>query len=161
MNRSDVPADAELDHVDDALLARIAVLYDALDPVPEQLADTICLTLALAELDADLAAFERTESGVGVRSSDYQRVTSLTFSVGEWSMLVNVTPLDGTIVRLDGWVTGDGEARIELRERSRSSVASAPDGRFSFARVERGLVQFLITGSAPGGRPVITPHVEV
>lgn len=161
MNRSDVPPDAELDDVDDALLARIAALYDALDPVPEQLAENICLSLALAELDADLAAFERTDSGVGVRSSDYQRVTSLTFSVGSWSMLVNVTPLDGTFVRLDGWVTGNTDARIELRERSRSTVVPAADGRFSFARVERGLAQFLITGSAPGARPVITPHVEV
>ncbi len=161
MTRPDIPADAELDDADAALLARIAALYDALDPVPEHLADTLCLALALAELDADLAAFERSESGVGVRSSDYQRVTSLTFSVGTWSMLVNVTPLDATFVRLDGWVTGGGTARVELRERARSTVATAADGRFSFARVERGLVQFLATGSAPGARPVITPHVEV
>ncbi|MFT3876832.1 MAG: hypothetical protein QM708_10490 [Propioniciclava sp.] len=163
MTRPDIPPDAgaELDAVDAALLSQIAALYDRIDPAPATLADEICLALALAELDADLAAFERSDQGVGVRSHDYQRVSSLTFSVGTWSMLVTVTPLDGTFVRLDGWLTGDASARVELRERARSTALTADEGRFTFGRVERGLVQFLVTSSDPGARPVITPHVEV
>lgn len=153
----DGPPDLE----DEGVLAAIAALFAVTDPVPPGLADEVCLRLAVRQLDADLAALEQTDQLAGIRSTEYERAASLTFSVGAWSMLVTVTPLDGTVVRLDGWITGSDGAEIELRERARSSTTAARDGRFAFPRVERGLIQFLVCPTAPGARRVITPHVEV
>ena len=77
--------------------------------------------------------------------------------------VAELTRLSADEVRIDGWVTG-GAVRIELRERSRtSSVEVDQDGRFSFEPVARGMVQFVLypLDHSPGGKPVITPSIDL
>jgi len=151
-----------LDEVDAALLDDLRTTLQIADPMPHDLDQRVQLALTVQALHAEIAELQRLPGELtGVRSRDYERVDTVTFTSASLSAVVTITRVDGDSARVDGWVDGD-LAEVELRERSRtSSVTVDPAGRFAFAHVERGLVQFLFRFADAEISPVITPSMEI
>ncbi len=158
------PTTLPLDESDVALLAALRALHAELDPVPAGLTDDVKFALTVQALHAEVAELTRLSADSAlVRSVDYTRAETLTFTGGAFTTMVSIVGIGPDEVRIDGWVTG-GAVRIELRERSRtSSVEVDQDGRFSFEPVARGMVQFVLypLDHSPGGKPVITPSIDL
>jgi hypothetical protein len=163
MSRDIDPTLEPLDQFDELVLAGVREVQARLDPVPAELADDIKFALSVQALHAEVAELQRLGAeGALVRSVDYTRAETLTFTSDQLSVMVTITELDGERVRLDGWVSGAAGIDIELRQRSRSSTTTADDdGRFAFASVPHGMVQFVFHPGDDTRRPVITPHVEI
>lgn len=153
-----------LDEADQALLAELADLYTAVDPVPDGLIDRIGLTLTLADLEIELARLtgELTEP-VGARGSE--RIRTVTFASESMTVMITISPAGG-MFRLDGWLAPGAPLRLELRSAQGSSEGYADaGGRFDFTGVASGLVQ-LVVHPTPGApvdlrSAVVTPAVEL
>lgn len=152
-----------LDAADAAVLAVLRNLHAELDPVPAGLTDDLKFALTVQALHAEVAELQLVGTDTGVRSLEYTRAETLTFSGGPFTTMINVVSSGPDEVRIDGWVTG-GPATIELRERERTSTIDiGSEGRFVFERVRRGMVQFVLYPVAgdSGSKPVITPSIDL
>lgn len=158
----DVLAGQPLDADDDRVLALVRMHLDAVDPVPHDLADRVKFAMTVASLEAEVAHLTQDSPALAVRTTEYDRATTVTFESGSLSIMVTLDEGERSATTLRGWVTAPG-AEVELRERSRSSVTVADDdGRFVFEGVERGTVNLVIRlHDEPGSRPVITPGIEI
>jgi hypothetical protein len=151
-----------LDDVDIALLQQLRTTLEAADPMPPDLDERVQLALTVQALHAEIAELQRMPAELaGVRSHDYTRVDTVTFTSESMSAVVTISRVDNHTVRIDGWLDGD-LTEVELRERQRTSTAPIDaDGRFAFAAVERGLVQFVFRFTEGRTNAVITPSMEV
>lgn len=162
----DALAAASLDDVDERLLARIASVVDAIDPVPEGLADRIQFQLTLEALQAEVAELQRWGAdAVGARSrgDSPTMAQTITFTSSSLTTMITITSDARDHVRIDGWVAGGAGVAVELRTAGggQRTVADA-DGRFVFEDVPRGLAQFLLRPSDPQAHAaVITPSLEL
>jgi hypothetical protein len=162
----DALAAAPLDDADERLLARIAAVVEATDPVPEGLAERIQFQLTLEALQAEVAELQRWGAdAVGARSGNDSPTMAQTITFTSSSLTTMITITDGSHdhARIDGWVAGGAGVAVELRTAGtgRHTVADA-DGRFAFDDVPRGLVQFLLRPSDPQAHPpVITPSLQL
>ncbi len=147
-------AEELLDATDERILNRLASLYSAIDPVPSDLLERIDFSLAVAELEADIAELTRGEL-VGVRG---EVTDSVTFTSGSLSLMVT-TVVSAHHVRIDGWVTSAGAEVDAVAEGVTRTVVADEAGRFSLDDVPRGHVHFVVRRE--GYRPVITPSMEV
>ena len=147
-------ADELLDATDERILNRLASLYSAIDPVPSDLLERIDFSLAVAELEADIAELTRGEL-VGVRG---EVTDSVTFTSGSLSLMVT-TVVSAHHVRIDGWVTSAGAEVDAVAEGVTRTVVADDAGRFSIDDLPRGHVHFVVRRE--GYRPVITPSIEV
>lgn len=157
----------EMDRLDDddlAILGEIREVFDRVDPVPATLGERVKFALTVQALEGEVAELQRlSPEGAGVRSVDYARAQTVTFTSDRLTAMVTISMLDAQTVRVDGWVTG-GRVEVELRERSRSSfLETDADGRFVFEGIARGLAQFVLRPLNAGAdaRPVITPTIEL
>jgi hypothetical protein len=156
-------ADQPLDADDERALALIRAHLEAADPVPSDLAERVKFAMTVASLEAEVAHLMGEASLAGaVRTTDYDRATTVTFESEGLSIMVMLEEADRGVTTIRGWVTVPG-AEVELRERSRSATTTADDeGRFVFEGVERGTVHLVIRhAEEPGARPVITPGIEI
>lgn len=150
------------DELDRDILTALRATLDAADPPPPDLDDRVQFALTVQALRAEIAELEHLPSEMaGVRSIDYTRVHTVTFTSESMSVVVTITHLDNEASRIDGWVDG-AAVEAELRERHRTETVAVDDeGRFAFPRVERGLVQFVFRPSSDADAPVITPAMEI
>ena len=97
-----------------------------------------------------------------VRGTDYDRADTVTFASDGLSVMVSIEHGATTMVDIVGWVSETG-VEVELRERGRTRTAVVDDeGRFTFAGVERGLVNFVLRRRSDSGTPpIITPAIEL
>jgi len=152
-----------LDAQDLRALATVRSIFAASDPVPPGLAERAKFAMTVAALEAEVAQIMQTSAeAVGVRAKVYDRAATVTFSTDTLSAMITIESIDGVHARLSGWVS-NGPTAVELRERSRTqSTETDAEGRFSFAKVERGLVHLLLRRlDLPDSRPVITPAIEI
>lgn len=162
-------ADAPLDAADEALLATLASALQRHDPVPAGLTGEIRFRLSVQALHAEVAEIVR--QGVDqpvLRGPEYARTETISFTGGELSALLTITPLDEGAVRVDGWLTGEGYtgagANVQVLHAggpARDQIAVDQHGRFAWSRLARGEVQFLFTPADPQRRPVVTRHTEL
>ena len=150
--------------IDDLDLRALATLRDAceeIDPVPEGLVDRVTFAMSVAPLEAQIAQIVRESSLASVRGTDYDRADTVTFAGDGVSVMVTIEHTASTRVDIAGWVS-EGDVEVELRERGRTrSSRTDTEGRFTFAGVERGLVNFVLRRSDPEASPIITPAIEV
>lgn len=155
-------AAAELDETDEQILAELRDLWSAADPPPEGMTERIRFAMTVASLEAEVARIvEESLAGAGVRSA-YERASTVTFTSGSLSAMIDIEADEDDRVRISGWVS-EASVEVELRERhrSRTTVVDA-SGRFGFGAVERGLVHFVFRRTDdPGSQPVITPTIEL
>lgn len=159
-------ADGPLDETDVALLADIAALYEAVDPVPATLTSRLSFSLALDEVYAEVAAMTRLPADLaGVRSEQGDvRTQTMSFSAESLTIMVTVTQTGPDRLRLDGWVAPAAPLPVRLRlvEGRRQTVADE-SGRFVFTDLPNGFVQ-LMFGAGEGddaGQVVVTPSFEL
>jgi hypothetical protein len=146
--------DDPIDALDLRILDDLAGLWEALDPVPPELVTDIGFSLAVAELEAEIAELSRGEL-LGVRGEE---TDSVTFTSGDLSLMIT-TVASARRVRVDGWVTAaDAEVDVVAQGVTRS-VTPGPGGRFSFDELPRGRAHFVVRRE--GYRPVITPAIEI
>ena len=152
-----------IDEADLLALATLRSILQASDPVPGGLAERAKFAMSVAALEAEIAEITTTTAELaGVRSTDYDRAGTITFSSERLSAMITIEHVDGGNARLSGWVT-TGPTHIELRERSRTQETTTDDaGRFTFTAVQRGLVHLVMRRlDDPESRPVITPAIEI
>jgi hypothetical protein len=159
----DALAAEPIDEQDLRALATLRSILQASDPVPSDLAERAKFAMSVAALEAEIAEITTTTAELaGVRSTDYDRAGTITFSSEQLSAMITIELVEGTNARLSGWVT-TGPTHIELRERSRTQETTTDDaGRFTFTSVQRGLVHLVMRRlDDPQSRPVITPAIEI
>ncbi|HKC27006.1 MAG TPA: hypothetical protein VKB75_03245 [Jatrophihabitans sp.] len=152
-----------IDEQDVDALARMAAMYNALDPVPAGLVDRIQFGITLDALHAEIAELQRGGDLVGVRSGVDGDVQTITFTSAALTTMVTIVPTSADRVRIDGWIAPGGGIAVELRgeDATRQTVADA-DGRFVFDDVPHGLAQFVLRPVDNGSSgPVVTPSIEV
>jgi hypothetical protein len=158
----DGPAAAALDETDEHIFADLRDLWSAADPVPSGLTERVRFAMTVASLEAEVARIvEESVAGAGVRST-YERASTVTFTSGSLSAMIDIESDDDTGIRVSGWVS-EPSVEVELRERQRSRRTLVDDsGRFGFGGVERGLVHFVFRRTDdPTTQPVITPAIEL
>jgi len=166
MNASPEPemtlAAEPLDAVDLHLLDALRHIHQDLDPVPEDLVDRVKFAMTVAALEADVAEIVSSSSLETVRGTDYDRADTVTFASEGLSVMVSIEHGATTKADIIGWVSEPG-VEVELRERGRTrTIAVDDEGRFTFAGVERGLVNFVLRWQDESGKPpIITPAIEL
>lgn len=159
----DALAAEPLDAEDERALSLVRTHLNRTDPVPAGLTQRVKFAMTVASLEAEVAHLINEGSLTGaVRSTEYDRATTVTFESDGLSIMVTLEEGDRGTTTVRGWVTAPG-AEVELRERSRVTETSADDqGRFVFTHVERGTAHLVIRRhDEPGARPVITPGIEI
>ncbi len=160
--RPEPGSDLPLDATDASVLAVLRDVFEENDPVPADLAERSKFAMTVAALEAEVASIVAADALAGLRSTDYNRASTVTFASDNLSAMVSIENGRGSRCRISGWVT-DVRVEVELRERSRTRVTRTDsEGRFVFESVERGLVHFVLRSlDDPGAQPVITPAIEV
>ena len=154
-------ADEPLDEVDFGLLDDIRELFEATDPMPADLPERIRFSLALRDLEIEVArlAAEEDLAAVAVRGAEQSR--TITFDSDSLTIMIRIdTNPDGT-ARVDGWLAPPQRRQIEIKTTADSlNVVSDEQGRFAFARVPRGMAQLVVRPADQpdgAGRSVVTP----
>ena len=149
------------EHMDDIDLAILDALHRTLtlaDPVPPALVGDIEFSLSLAAMNAELA--QLASDAAGVRAPTAESADSVTFTSSTMTLMVVIGRDDGQL-RIDAWVSGGGITVELIQGADRTPSVSDVNGRVSWSPVQPGLARFLISPITSGGRPVITPAIEL
>lgn len=149
------------DHMDDIDVAMLDALRRTLavaDPVPDHLVGEIEFSLSLAAMNAELALLA--DDTVGVRAPTAESADSVTFTSSTMTLMVVIGRDDGEL-RIDAWVSGGGITVELIQGADRTPAVSDVNGRVSWSPVQPGLARFLISPLTAGGRPVITPAIDL
>jgi hypothetical protein len=152
--------DEPLDDTDLRLLDGIREIFQAADPMPEDLPERIRFRLALRDLEIEVARLAEEEQLAGVRGTEQSR--TITFDSDSLTIMIRIDGnRDGT-ARVDGWLAPPQRRELEMKTTAESlSISSDEQGRFAFARVPRGMAQLVVhlaeQGPDGAGRSVVTP----
>jgi hypothetical protein len=159
------PADGPLDDVDLGLLDDLRAAFTAADPMPADLPERIRFSLALRDLEyevARLAAQEEQQDQRLVAARGAEQSRTVTFDSESLTIMIRIDANPDGTARLDGWLAPPQRREIEMTTSAGSlSATSDEQGRFAFAQVPRGTAQLLARppqqpGDGPG-RAVVTP----
>ena len=154
-------ADDPLDEADFGLLEGIRELYQATDPMPADLPERIRFSLALRDLEIEMARLaEEDQLTVAARGMEQSR--TITFDSDSLTIMIRIEANRDETARVDGWLAPPQSRDIEMKTTAGSlTVASDGQGRFAFARVPHGTAQLIVApahhGPAGAGRSVVTP----
>lgn len=154
------PADLPLDGDDQAILDRLAGIYERLDPPSVDLDERVLFAIALEDADAQVARLGQWQmAGSGPRGTE--RIRTVTFDADSRAVMITVAHRADGMVRIDGWLAPAAALRVELRllepAPPRFVIADAA-GRFVFDDVPHGIAQLLVHQPADETAPrVITP----
>jgi hypothetical protein len=150
----------------DPVLADLAAMWRAVDPVPPALVDKVLVAVETENLDAEyelLHLVERSRDLAGARSAG--EAVTISFSTGAFSLLLRVSEVSGGQRRVDGWVSPPQPMQVTAtqQERSVSAVVDAL-GRFEISRLPSGLTRFWLAsgnGSDSAEQSFATPTFEL
>jgi hypothetical protein len=152
-------AEEPLDEVDRAILDAIRERFQRADPMPADLPERIRFSLALRDLEAEVArlAAEQDPRALAVRGAEQSR--TITFDSDSLTIMIRIDANGDGTVRVDGWLAPSGRREVEMKTTAqRLCVVSDDQGRFALARVPRGMAQLIVRpGPGDTGRPVVTP----
>jgi hypothetical protein len=154
-------ADEPLDDVDLGLLDAVRDLFQAVDPMPPDLPERIRFSLALRDLEVEVARLgEEERLAVAARGTEQSR--TITFDSDSLTIMIRIDANQDGTVRVDGWLAPPQQREIEMKTTAGSlAMASDEQGRFAFARVPCGTAQLIVrppeAGPGGGGRSVVTP----
>ena len=151
-----------LDDVDLGLLAAIREIFEMADPMPAALPERVRFSLALRDLEIEMAwlAADEDQLAVAVRGAEQNRM--VTFDSDSLTIMIRIEANKDGTAHVDGWLAPAQRREIEMKTTADSLRAGSDEqGRFAFARVPRGIAQ-LVVGPAehrPGraARSVVTP----
>jgi hypothetical protein len=155
-------ADQPLDDSDLRLLDRIRDVFEAIDPMPADLPERIRFSLALRDLEVEVARLTAAEDQDALAARGPEQSRTITFDSESLTIMIRIElNLDGT-ARVDGWLAPPQRREIDMKTTAESiNVASDEQGRFAFVRVPRGTAQLIVRpgehGPTGSGRSVVTP----
>lgn len=162
MSAPDAAPDGPLDATDLAILASISEMYQQADPMPADLPERIRFTLAMRDLEAEVARLVE-ESGaelLATRSAEESR--TVTFDSESLTIMIRIESNSDGSARVDGWLAPPQRRDLEMRTGANAQhAASDEQGRFAFVSVPRGYAQLFVRQAEAGPgehRPsVVTP----
>ncbi len=152
-------ADAPLDDLDLGLLDRVREMYQAADPMPEDLPERICFLLALRDLEVEVARLAAGQDLLASAARGTEQSRTITFDSDSLTIMIRIDANGDGTVRVDGWLAPAQPVGIELKTSASADALSASSdeqGRFAFARVPRGTAQLMVRPEGQG-RSVVTP----
>jgi hypothetical protein len=155
-------ADGRVDEVDARLLDGIREMFEEADPMPADLPERIRFSLALRDLEIEVARIAAEEDFRLIAARGEEQSRTVTFDSDSLTIMIRVDAnRDGT-VRVDGWLAPPECREIEMKTTADSlTVLSDEQGRFAFASVPRGTAQLVVRPAGQGhggsGRSVVTP----
>jgi hypothetical protein len=155
-------ADGPLDDTDFAILAGLRDMFQAADPMPPDLPERIRFSLALRDLEVEVARLVADEDQELIAARGPEQSRTITFDSDSLTIMIRIDlNRDGT-ARVDGWLAPPQNREVEMKTTAATlSVASDRQGRFAFASVARGTAQLIVRPAEPGpsgsGRSVVTP----
>ena len=107
-------ADDPLDETDFGLLDGIRELFQATDPMPADLPERIRFSLALRDLEIEMARLaEEDQLAVAARGTEQSR--TITFDSDSLTIMIRIEAnRDGT-ARVDGWLAPPQRREIEMK----------------------------------------------
>jgi hypothetical protein len=150
--------DEPMDDIDLAILDALHQTLTLADPVPPHLVSDIEFSLSLAAMNAEFALLA--DEPLGVRAPTAESAASVTFTSSTMTLMVVIGRDDGQL-RIDAWVSGGGITVELIQGAEHTAQVSDVNGRVSWFPVQPGLARFLIAPITSGGRPVITPAIEL
>ena len=145
-----------------ALLDEIRELFEAADPMPADLPERIRFSLALRDLEVEVARLaEEEQLAVAARGTEQSR--TVTFDSDSLTIMIRIDANQDGTARVDGWLAPPQRREIEMKTAADSLTAvSDEQGRFAFARVPRGNSPAHGPGRpstepSGAGRSVVTP----
>jgi hypothetical protein len=164
MKSPDAASQEPMDELDLEILDGIRELYAQADPMPPDLPQQIMFTLAMRNLEAEVARIvgEDEPRLAAVRGEEQSR--TVTFDSDSLTIMIRIDENKDGSVRIDGWLAPPLPREIELQTATEPQrAASDAQGRFAFARVPHGTARLVVAalGDEHGGpgRPVVTPHL--
>jgi hypothetical protein len=155
------PMDEALDETDLALLDEIRDLFQQADPMPSDLPERIRFSLALRDLEFEVARLSAEEDHLVLAARGTEQSRTITFDSDSLTIMIRVDSNQDGTARVDGWLAPPHSRTIELRTMSDTLTETADDGgRFVFGRVPRGSAQLLVqarTDADGSGQAVVTP----
>lgn len=162
MKSSDAGPDGPMDEFDLAILDSIREAFERADPMPADVLERIKFSLALRDLEAEVAriAAEEDPRLVAVRSAEQSR--TVTFDSDSLTIMIRIDSDKNDTVRIDGWLAPPQRREIEMQTASGTlRTVSDQQGRFAFANLPRGTARLSVRpgeqGQSGSGRPVVTP----
>jgi predicted hotdog family 3-hydroxylacyl-ACP dehydratase len=152
-------SEGPLDDLDLALLDRVREIYQAADPMPEDLPERICFLLTLRDLEVEVARLTAGQDLLVPAARGAEQSRTITFDSDSLTIMIRIDANGDGTVRIDGWLAPARRAGIELKASAAAEALSAgsdEQGRFAFARVPRGTAQLVVRPEGPG-RSVVTP----
>jgi hypothetical protein len=158
-----------VDATDEALLAELADLLTAVDPVPDDLVNRIQFSLALDEVYAEVAEVTRhAADALAVRHDPMagERTETLTFSAERLTAMVTVTRSNDEL-RVDGWIAPAGRFLVRVRmQEDQREIRTDESGRFVVEGLPEGFAQLSFHRIAEDGTPddsdaVVTPLFQL
>lgn len=152
-------ADEPLDDVDFAILDGIRDLFERTDPMPADLPERIMFSLAMRDLEAEVARMVAEEDPLllAARGSEHSR--TITFDSDSLTIMIRIDANRNGTVRIDGWLAPPQQREIEMQATADALLVAASDeqGRFAFVSVPRGTARLVVRPAEPGRRSVVTP----
>ena len=155
--------DAEEEHADRALYARLRDMWQNVDPPPGDLADRMVAAVAVEDLSREYALLTLVEGSAPAAVRGVADTATLQFSDGETNVLLHVTVAEDGSRRVDGWVDAEALA-IRLVQDDRDWPARADEnGRFAFDEVTPGVsrLRVVVRGSDGDLHDFRTPLFEI
>ena len=162
MKSSDPESREPMDDLDFAILDHIREFFGQADPMPADLTGRITFSLAMRDLEAEVARLAAEEQPRLVAARGAEQSRTITFDSDSLTIMIRIDPnRDGT-VRIDGWLAPSQRREIEMRTTADTlRVSSDEQGRFAFASVPRGTARLAVRAAGQGqggsGRSVVTP----
>ena len=162
MKSSDAGPDEPMDQVDLGILDGIREIFTLVDPMPVDLPERIRFSLAMRDLDAEVARLVAEEDPRLLAARGAEQSRTITFDSDSLTIMIRVdSNKDGT-VRIDGWLAPPQCREIEMQtEADTLRVLSGEQGRFVFTNVPRGTARLSVRpgeqGPSGSGRAVVTP----
>jgi hypothetical protein len=156
--------DEPLDDLDLALLDNIRNLFQAVDPMPADLPERIRFSLALRDLEIEVARLVAAEDLPVLAARAVEQSRTVTFDSDSLTIMIRIdSNTDGT-ARVDGWLAPPQLREIDMQTTAGTlSMASDEQGRFAFASVPRGTVQLVVRPAeheqSESRRSVVTPSL--
>jgi hypothetical protein len=155
-------ADAPLDSIDLEILAQIRDAYAAADPMPADLPERIRFSLALRDLEVEVARLAARENEPALASRGEEQSRTVTFDSDSLTIMIRIDSNGDGTVRVDGWLAPPQRREIQMKTASSPlTVMTDEQGRFAFAIVPRGTAQLIVRpaedGPSGSSRSVVTP----
>ena len=154
-------ADEPMDETDSAILGAIRDLFTRTDPMPADLPERIRFSLALRDLEFEVARLSVEENLRIPAARGAEQSRTVTFDSDSLTIMIRIDSNSDGTARVDGWLAPAQRRTIELRTGAEALTTIADDrGRFVFAEVPRGCAQLLVQaepGPSGSDRAVVTP----